>query len=130
MSGKPTLPTLVFVPGAWHHTDTWDKIASLLEAQQYKCIRVALLSTGSDPSATFLEDVTAARDLIVAEITQGRDVVVVVHSYGGIVGSSAIKGLTRNKQDVSSAENRSGHVIGIAMLASGFAQTGLSFLVS
>jgi len=126
MSGKPTI---VFVPGAWHGPRTWDKIASLLEAQQYKCVSVALPSTASNPSATFLEDITAVRDSIVAETSQGHDVVVVVHSYSGIPGASAIKGLTRNKQDVTPpAEDASGHVIGLIQIASGFMPTGLSFM--
>ncbi|OCL10649.1 alpha/beta-hydrolase [Glonium stellatum] len=122
-------PTLVFVPGAWHNADTWDKITSLMEAEQYKSIRVALPSATPNPSATFLEDIKAVRNSIVAETIEGRDVVVVAHSYGGIVGSSAIKGLVRQKQDVSlSANDLSGHVLGIVMLASGFIPTGVSFL--
>jgi pimeloyl-ACP methyl ester carboxylesterase len=72
-------PTLVFVPGAWHSASTWDKVASLLQAQQYRCVRVALPSTKSDPSATFGDDVQAVRDAIVAETTQRHDDVVVVH---------------------------------------------------
>ncbi|TVY39210.1 hypothetical protein LOCC1_G004100, partial [Lachnellula occidentalis] len=126
MSGKPTL---VFVHGSWHHTDTWNKIAPLLEAQQYKCIRVALPTGASDPSQGLPEDVKAVRDAIVAETSGGRNVVVVVHSYGGLVGSSAIKGLTQDKQDgISPAKSASGHVIGLVMISTGFAQTGLSFL--
>jgi alpha-beta hydrolase superfamily lysophospholipase len=82
-------PTLVLVPGAWHHTDTWDKIASAMEVRKYKCVRVALPSTLSNASATFSEDIKAVRNSIVAETTQGRDVVVVVHSYGGAVSSRA-----------------------------------------
>jgi hypothetical protein len=109
-------PTLVLVPGAWHSASTWVKVASLLETQQYKCVGVSLPSATANPSATFLEDLKAVRSAIVAETSQGRDVVVVVHSYGGIVGSSAIKGLTQEKQDgTSSAKDPSGHVIGFIM---------------
>lgn len=122
-------PTLVLVPGAWHNPSTWDKVATLMEAQQYKCVRVALPSTLSNPSATFSQDIEAVRSSIVAETTQGRDVIVVVHSYGGAVGSSAIKGLARHKQDTStSAKDSAGHVLGIIMLASGFVATGVSFI--
>jgi pimeloyl-ACP methyl ester carboxylesterase len=121
--------TLVLVPGAWHNISTWDKVASLIEEQQYNCVRVALPSTTSNPSTTFLEDIEAVRDAIVAETTQGRDVVVVVHSYGGAVGASAIKGLTRPKQiGSSSAKGPFGHIIGLVMLASGFGPTGVSFI--
>jgi len=122
-------PTLILVPGAWHSPDTWNKVTSLLNTQQYKTVSVTLPSTLSDPSSTFSDDIKAVRDPIVAETTKGRDVVVVVHSYGGAVGSSAVRGLTRLKQDVASPkEASSGHVIGIIMIASGFVVTGVGFL--
>ncbi|KIX03856.1 uncharacterized protein Z518_07409 [Rhinocladiella mackenziei CBS 650.93] len=80
--------------------------------------------TLSNPSATFLDDVQAVRNSIVAETTQEHDVVVVIHSYGGQVGASAIKGLTRNKQDGSS----SGNVFGLVLMATGFVLTGVCFV--
>jgi hypothetical protein len=86
---------------------------------------VGLPSTKSDPSATFGDDVQAVRDATVAETTQQHDVVVVVHSYGGQVGNSEIKGLTPLGQDTAGS---SGHVLGIAMIATGFTVTGVSFL--
>jgi pimeloyl-ACP methyl ester carboxylesterase len=127
MSGKPTL---VFVPGAWHTAGTWSKTTALLSAQGYKCICITLPSTLGDPSATFLDDLTAVRDAIVGETTQGIDVVVVAHSYGGLLGSSAIKGLTRGraKPDSSPATTPTGHVIGLAMIATGYAKAGLCFI--
>ncbi|TVY82441.1 Methylesterase [Lachnellula suecica] len=126
MSSKPTL---VLVPGAWHIASTWNKISSLLEAQGYKCSSLTLPSANSNPSATYLDDINAVRDAITAETTQGRDVVLVVHSYGGHVGNSAIKGLTKPKQDSSVPTNKSsGFVVGVAMIASGFPITGVAFL--
>ncbi|KAG9239196.1 Alpha/beta hydrolase fold-1 [Amylocarpus encephaloides] len=120
-------PTLVFVPGAWHGASTWEKVSSLLEEQSYKCVKVSLPSTSSN-AATFGDDVKAVQAAVVAETTEGHDVVVVVHSYGGQVGNSAVKGLTR-KDDSSLAKGPStGHIIGIAMMATGFTATGVSFL--
>jgi pimeloyl-ACP methyl ester carboxylesterase len=119
MSSKPTL---IFVPGSWHTPEVWNKVASLLEAQHYKCILVTLPSTTSNPSTTFFDDIKAVRDPIIEETTQGRNVVVVVWSYGGAVGCSAVKGLT------SSANETSGRVIGIASMASGFGPSGISFI--
>ncbi|RFU25492.1 hypothetical protein B7463_g10845, partial [Scytalidium lignicola] len=128
MSDKPTL---VFVHGAGHNASVWDKVTSRLENQQYNCVRVALPSAASNPAATFLDDVTVVRNAILAETIQGRDVVIVVHSYGGAVGVSAIKGLTRPSQKGStttSANTQSGHVVGIVSMASGFGPSGLSFI--
>lgn len=97
-----------------------------MEAQHYKCVPVSLASTLGDVSATFPDDVKGVRDAIVAETTQGRNVVLVVHSFGGAVGSSAMKGLTLQKP--SSQHEGTGHVIGFFMIASGFVITGKTFL--
>jgi len=127
MSNKPTL---VLIPGAWHSAEIWGKVTSILEEQHYKCIPVALPSTAGNPSTTFGEDIDAVRDAIIGEAKQGHDVVVVAHSYGGAVGQSAVKGLTRSKpDDLQFADDQStGHVIGLAMMACGFGQTGVSFI--
>ena len=54
---------------------------------------------------------------------------VIVHSYGGAVGCSAVKGLTRPKKDIPSptADNK-GYVIGIASMASGFGPSEMTFV--
>ncbi len=97
-----------------------------MEAQQYSCVCVGLPSAKSDASATFLDDVQAVRSAITGETTQGRDVVVVVHSFGGLPGQSASKGLTLPVPPP--ANDASGHVLGFVVVASGFAMTGMSFL--
>jgi len=119
-------PTLILVPGAWHSAETWSKVTLILEAQHYKCVPVTLPSTLSNPSVTLFDDIKAVRDAIEAETKHGRDVVLVVHSYGGGVGPSAIKGLARPKD--GSESTTQGHVIGIASMASGFGPSGVSFV--
>lgn len=93
-------PTLILVPGAWHTPLVYTKIISLLdEAQHFKCTSITLPSTMGDPSTTLLDDITAVRDAITDETNEGRDVVLVCHSYGGAVGCSAVKGLTKGIDD-------------------------------
>ncbi|QSZ34271.1 hypothetical protein DSL72_005861 [Monilinia vaccinii-corymbosi] len=127
MSNKPTL---VLIPGAWHSAEVWKKATSLLREQDYKCIPVELPSTTGNPATGFGDDIEAVRDVILSETKQGRDVMIVVHSYGGAVGQSAVKGLTRRKPDAlqSTGDQPAGHVIGLAMMACGFGQTGVSFI--
>lgn len=136
------LPTLVFVPGSWHKPICYDKIIKLLEAShKLRCVPVTLPSTAGDPAATFKDDLDAAREAIAAEVMQGRDVVVIAHSYGGLVGNSAVKGFTRPKHTAASSSTltqtstgsdnqapAAGHVIGIILIASGFTLTGMSFM--
>ncbi len=125
-----TLPTIVFVPGAWHKPTYWSKVVTLLSSQGYKTLTPSLPSTEGDASTTLLDDITAIRTAIISETSEGRDVVVVVHSFGSIPGASALRGLTKPKDGAKSAEGvkKQGYVIGFALIATGFASTGLSFL--
>ncbi|KAK3394990.1 Alpha/Beta hydrolase protein [Podospora didyma] len=120
MSQSPR-PTIVLVPGAWYPVATYDKVAALLQAQDYKTVQVSLPSSASgDRNASFPDDIHAVRSAIFDETSQGHDVVVVAHSYGGLPAHSVLDGFPTAEKD--------GHVIGYAMLASGFTQTGMSFL--
>lgn len=138
------LPSLVFVPGSWHRPECYSKIMKILEEQHhFECISVRLPSTKGNPDATFKDDVDVVRAAIVHETSQGRDVAVIAHSYGGMLGNSAIKGLTRSPDTTSIKAIQSpssgtssqsiptsstGHVIGLILIASGFTLSGLSFM--
>ncbi|KAJ5193246.1 Alpha/beta hydrolase family-domain-containing protein [Penicillium cf. viridicatum] len=126
-----TLPTLVFIPGSWHKPTCYNEVTKLLQNQhKLKCISITLPSTTGNPAATFKDDLDAARETILAETIHGRNVVIVAHSYGGMVGNSAIKGLTQPR-DVAESQTQTfttGYVIGLILIASGFTLTGLSFM--
>lgn len=130
MSSTPK-PTFVLVPGAWHNASVWDKVSAQLTERGYKCVAITLPSTTGDAAATFLDDVTAARTAIEAETASGNDVIVVVHSYGGLVGVSAVRGFTRKPHSGPASRNATephGNVIGVALMATGFAIEGMSML--
>jgi pimeloyl-ACP methyl ester carboxylesterase len=119
-------PSIVLVAGAWHQASTWSQVTSILESEGYNCIPIGLPSASSDGTKVFLDDLLAVRTAIEHETTQEkRDVVVVVHSYGGLVGESAIKGLTGKSK---SSPDENGHVVGLVVIASGFAPMGKSFM--
>lgn len=127
----PTLPTLVLIHGSWHGPICYDPIIKLLQGtHNLKCIAVALPSTTGNPNATFKDDLDAARAAISSETNAGRDVVVIAHSYGGMVGNSAIKGFAQPRGAVSetSAAATSGHVIGLILIASGCTLAGMAFM--
>ena len=124
-------PTLIFVPGAWHTPDSWTKVISFMEAQHFKCLPVWLPSVNSSPPKRLEDDIRAVREAIQSETSQGNDVVLVPHSYGGAVSSSALKGLTQPKQEETTSSSPSlGRVLGMAMLASFFVPTGWTFLAA
>jgi len=117
----------ILVPGAWHGPEVWEKVSSLLKEQGYNSVSVTLPTTSGSSSASFGDDVKATQDAIQVETSQGRNVVVVVHSYGGVVGQSAMKGFTRPKDAAASSKSK-GYVIGLVVIASGFTQSGMAFL--
>jgi pimeloyl-ACP methyl ester carboxylesterase len=117
-------PTLILIPGSWHRPICYDPIIKLLEPK-FRCVAVPLPSTANNPEASFKDDLDVARDAISVETSNGRNVVVIAHSYGGMVGNSAIKGFTKPKDTDNS---QSGYVIGLILIASGFTLTGLSFM--
>lgn len=137
------LPTLIFVPGSWHRPSCYDKIISVLRGKRgLSCVAVTLPSTTGDPAATFKDDVDAVRQAISTETKQGNDVVIIAHSYGGMVGNSAIKGFARPRDAADSgshpapsssgaqrkAPRSDGYVVGLILIASGFTLTGIAFM--
>ena len=137
-------PTLVFIHGSWHRPICYDKVLKLLRDEHgLECIAVALPSTSNNPDATFKDDLDAARNAIISQTTKGRNVIVVAHSYGGLVGSSCMKGLAPPKNftgtratgteqssvpDAQSSPSKQGYVVALVLIASGFAMTGWSFM--
>ncbi|OAR00008.1 hypothetical protein LLEC1_05021 [Akanthomyces lecanii] len=118
-------PTLVFVPGAWHSAETWDKVIAEVTVKAYKGVAVTLPSTLGNPAATFGDDVKAVQKMIHQETELGNNVVLVIHSYGGQVGNSALKGFSRESEGRAEA---AANVIGLVMMATGFTSTGVAFL--
>lgn len=84
-------PTILFVHGAWHNPQHYRPIMEELETDGYPCVCPHLPSDDAEPPEVLMyEDAAvikaAAQDLI----CEGREVVVVGHSYGGVVTTEAI----------------------------------------
>jgi len=118
-------PTLIFVHGAWHTPEYWSKVIPLVEARSYKCLAVALPSVGSTPPTPFADDIAVVRNAIEAELSASHDVVLILHSYGGMVGCSAIKDLPTRRSSTTSSG--AAVVRGIILLDSFLVPTGVTF---
>jgi len=107
------LPTLMLNHGAWHTPEYWSLVKSNLEGKGYRCIAPRLLFNDTEKPIDSLAPVIAAlQDLIAAETDAGNDVVLVNHSFGGMVGVSAVKGFTA-KDPSKLRHDKSGHVLGL-----------------
>lgn len=90
------LPTIVLVQGSFQISQVYEKLVDGLAAQGYPTIHPDLPScsnTGSPdfPQVSLKDDASAIRSVLVRLIEEEeKSVVVVMHSYGGLVGSEAI----------------------------------------
>lgn len=87
-------PVIVLVPGAWHTPAHYAHLALHLNALGYTVDCIDPPSTSAPPPTDpYTEDVLTIRNAITSHTGAGRDVVLVMHSFGGITGSEAAWGL-------------------------------------
>jgi pimeloyl-ACP methyl ester carboxylesterase len=91
------LPSIVFVHGMFHVPANYDVLLKLLKDAGYRVSAPQLPSMQDlTPAVGTMEpDIKAVREAIEQELEQDHDVVLVMHSYGGVVGSQAFKGLAK-----------------------------------
>lgn len=88
-------PDIVIVSGAWHLPAAYDKLRKLLESQglTVHVPRLLTVNNARPPIADLDTDVEIV-DKVVTELADaGRSVVVLMHSYGGQVGTNGLVGL-------------------------------------
>ncbi|KAF4947815.1 hypothetical protein FSARC_13877 [Fusarium sarcochroum] len=90
MSDKPVL---LFVTGAWHPPKCYDGLKNAFTDLGYECVIPKLPTVGADSHGVTWE-ADKAKIVETAEpfFTEGREVVLVAHSYGGIPATAATQG--------------------------------------
>lgn len=89
-------PIFVCVPGASHSHLIWEPLKRALAFHGYTTVPLALPSVGGNPPTyDFNEDVQAIRNLVTEISDSGSDVIVVLHSYSGLPGGEALRGLSK-----------------------------------
>ncbi|SPO03729.1 uncharacterized protein DNG_06412 [Cephalotrichum gorgonifer] len=90
-------PTFVFVSGAWHRSDYWGPLTRGLADAGYPSVAVTPRCVNSEPAATsFQPDVDAVKETLVNLLEKGTNVIVLAHSYGGVVGTEAVGDVVAN----------------------------------
>jgi len=93
-------PVIVFVPGAWHTPHGFHLVVAELQAAGYETKGVTLASVGaSPPIKDFQPDVKAIQDVLKPLVDEGKDILLVVHSYGGVIGSQAVQGFAKSERE-------------------------------
>ena len=96
-----SLPTLVIIHGGWHTPPSYTKLTSALRAAgPYEVHLPRLPSTfpTRPPTADLSTDTFFIKSYVSSLVEAGRTVVVLMHSYGGQVGTNALHGLGVNSR--------------------------------
>ncbi|KAF5966009.1 hypothetical protein FBULB1_11936 [Fusarium bulbicola] len=121
-----TRPALVIVPGNFSLPRFWSAIQRSAEDKDYPVEVVPLQSSREvriDPAPGLADDVNEAQSVLNKHINQGKDVVMLMHSYGGMVGTEATRGLSRTEREKAGLN---GGITGLIFLAAIFAPPGKS----
>ncbi|KAH8655214.1 alpha/beta-hydrolase [Xylariales sp. PMI_506] len=86
--------TVVIVPGAWQTPAAWTDFCKTLNDAGYPTEYVALPTVGGTelPLAGLSDDVAAVQAVLEKLSDEGKNIVIIGHSSGGLVGSNAIEG--------------------------------------
>ena len=120
-------PTILLIPGSFCPSALfYDPVVDRLFAAGYDAIPIELLTctAPSTAKAATMED-DAARIHGVAEklLDLGKDVVIVMNSYGGLPGTQACEGLSKKERE---AAGKPGAVTGLVYLTALLVQDGES----
>lgn len=98
-----TKPTIVIVPGAWSTPSHYAPLRRSLLSSSFPSVHIPPLPTNNaahPPNSSYQADVDAIRTLLTSLVDdQGFDVVLIMHSYGGAVGTSACEGFARKDRE-------------------------------
>jgi hypothetical protein len=97
-------PVILIVPGSFSNASSYyalvDKIQSLGSEASVHNLPSTNRHAPEEP-ASLQDDAVFFRNIIEKLADQGKDIVVVMHSYGGVVGSEAVKGVAKAERQKS-----------------------------
>jgi len=86
-------PVILLVHGAWNGPDQYAKLTGPLREAGYEVLAPRLATIGDKAAGkTWKDDAALLRETVRPFFEDGREVVVVAHSYGGIPTAHAIEG--------------------------------------
>ena len=93
-------PAIVLVSGAWCVPEHYEALTRALEVADF-AVHVPPKPTCSGarpPTASYADDVEHIRKVVAALVEAGEDVIMLMHSYGGEVGTDAVRDLTASSR--------------------------------
>jgi pimeloyl-ACP methyl ester carboxylesterase len=125
---SPSTPaTALLVHGACHGAPVYfEPLAAQLEYQGIPTVTTTCPSDNSEPPTLGMyDDAAHIRSVILPLIDAGKEVLLVMHSYGGAVGTEAAKGLSKAER---AKEGKKGGVVHLYYLCAFMLQEGQSLV--
>lgn len=96
-------PAIVIVPGSFSPASFYHDVVDALQSHGYEALVETLQSSARSPlqdeqAATMQEDADFFHGIVEKLADQGKDVVIMTHSYGGIPGTECSKGLSKKER--------------------------------
>lgn len=119
-------PHIVLIPGAWHSPAAFDAVSAQLQTHGYTIHARQLPAVGSTtPSPDLSDDIAVVQSLVDEAIGTGNDVIVIPHSWGGIIAGSALEGYGKKEREARGAK---GGVVRVAYIAAFILDEGVCLL--
>jgi pimeloyl-ACP methyl ester carboxylesterase len=101
---SPTKPSIVIIPGSFSPDSFYFETVDKLREYGYETIVKNLPSASRAPpekAATMSEDADYFRAVVEKLADEGKDVVLVTHSYGGVVGTEAARDVLKTERQAA-----------------------------
>ncbi|KAL9595758.1 MAG: hypothetical protein Q9219_006256 [cf. Caloplaca sp. 3 TL-2023] len=124
MSAQPK-PVVILVHGAWHVPQHYQSFITELEKAGFQ-VSCPLLPTCDERkrlTAGMYEDAAVIRDIVQSWVDNSREVIMLLHSYGGAPGTEAVKGMSLKERE---SRGLAGGVIRLIYMCAFMLQKGQS----
>ncbi|KAI1130614.1 Alpha/Beta hydrolase protein [Nemania abortiva] len=119
-------PTVLFCPGGFHLPWVFDSVRGILSSRGFPTEATALLTVGAtDRTIGMHDDAKNLRSVIEKMAEDGKEIILVGHSYGGLVASNAVEGLGVKQR---AAEGKQGGILVIIYLSATVIPAGANLL--
>ncbi|KAI1472657.1 Alpha/beta hydrolase fold-1 [Daldinia caldariorum] len=91
---ETTKPAVIIVSGAFHQPHHYDPLKAKLEADGYEVFIPLLRSCSSQAGITWKDDVALIHEIVEPHMDNGKEFIIICHSYGGVPACAATNGFT------------------------------------
>ena len=114
MTTFTTKPTIVIVPASFTPPDFYDTFISQLSTHDYDAFAISLPSVGGKKAVTMTDDAAAISSVTSKLADEGKDIILVSHSYGAVPATESANSLGKSQRQAS---GKKGGISGLVYVA-------------